>query len=79
MHTILISFLLPFFVVVVVVCTCILCLLPCHTRCSFIDVLSCTPTGVSEINYLTFLSDIRLILQLSNYYAIVLMFLLLCE
>ena len=23
-----------------VVCTCILCLLPCHTRCSFIDVLS---------------------------------------
>ena len=26
-----------------VVCTCILCLLPCHTRCSFIDVLSCTP------------------------------------
>ena len=36
-----------------VVCTCILCLLPCHTRCSFIDVLSCTPTGVSEINHLT--------------------------
>ena len=36
-----------------VVCTCILCLLPCLTRCSFIDVLSCTPTGVSEINYLT--------------------------
>ena len=35
-----------------VVCTCILCLLPCHTRCSFIDVLSCTPTGVSEINHL---------------------------
>ena len=34
-----------------VVCTCIL--LPCPTRCSFIDVLSCTPTGVSEINYLT--------------------------
>ena len=27
--------------------------LPCHTRCSFIDVLSCTPTGVSEINHLT--------------------------
>ena len=23
------------------------------TRCSFIDVLSCTPTGVSEINHLT--------------------------
>ena len=22
-------------------------------RCSFTDVLSCTPTGVSEINYLT--------------------------
>ncbi len=38
-----------------VVCTCILCLLPCHTRCSFIDVLSCTPTGVSEINHLTWL------------------------
>ena len=36
-----------------VVCTCILCLLLCHTRCSFIDVLSCTPTGVSEINHLT--------------------------
>ena len=36
-----------------VLCTCILCLLPCHTRCSFIDVLSCTPTGVSERNYLT--------------------------
>ena len=36
-----------------VVCTCILCLLPCLTRCSFIDVLSCTPTGVSEINHLT--------------------------
>ena len=35
-----------------VVCTCILCLLPCLTRCSFTDVLSCT-TGVSEINYLT--------------------------
>ena len=40
-----------------VVCTCILCLLSCHTRCSFIDVLSCTPTGVSEINYLTKLSQ----------------------
>ena len=39
-----------------VVCTCILCLLPCHTRCSFIDVLSCTPTGVSEINHLTWLA-----------------------
>ena len=36
-----------------VVCACILCLLPCHTRCSFIDVLSCTPTGVSETNQLT--------------------------
>ena len=36
-----------------VVCTCILCLLHCHTRSSFIDVLSCTPTGVSEINHLT--------------------------
>ena len=36
-----------------VVCTCILCLLPCLTRCSFTDVLSCTPTGVSEINHLT--------------------------
>ena len=35
-----------------VVCTCILCLLPCHTRCSFTDVLSCTRTGVSEINHL---------------------------
>ena len=35
------------------VCTCILCLVPCHTRCSFIDVLSCTPAGVSEINRLT--------------------------
>ena len=33
-----------------VVCTCILCLLPCHTRYSFTDVLSCTPTGVSETN-----------------------------
>ena len=32
---------------------CILCLLPCLTTCSFIDVLSCTPTGVSEINDLT--------------------------
>ena len=31
----------------------LVCLLPCHTRCSFIDVLSCTPTGVSEINYVT--------------------------
>ena len=41
-----------------VVCTCILCLLPCLTiveflaRCSFIDV-SGTPTGDSEIKYLT--------------------------
>ena len=33
-----------------VVYTCILCLLPCHTRYSFTDVLSCTPTGVSETN-----------------------------
>ena len=38
-----------------VACTCILCLLPCLTRCSFIDVLSCTPTGVSEINHFTWL------------------------
>ena len=38
-----------------VVSTCILCLLPCLTGCSFIDVLSCTPTGVSEINHLTWL------------------------
>ena len=38
---------------VFVVCTCILCLLSCLTRCSFTDVLSSTPTGVSEINYLT--------------------------
>ena len=44
-----------------VVCTCILCLLPCLTRRSFIDVISCTPTGVSEINYLTWL-DLLLIL-----------------
>ena len=36
-----------------VVCTCILCLLPCLTRCSFTDVLSCTTTGVSQINHLT--------------------------
>ena len=36
-----------------VVCTCILCLLPYLTRCSFTDVLSSTPTGVSEINHLT--------------------------
>ena len=36
-----------------VVCSCVLCLLPCHTRCSFTDVLSCTPSGVSEINHLT--------------------------
>ena len=35
------------------ICTCILCLLPCLTRCSFIDALSCIPTGVSEINYWT--------------------------
>ena len=35
------------------VCTCILCLLPCHTRCSITEVLSCTSTGVSEINHLT--------------------------
>ena len=39
-----------------VLCTCIvLCLPPCRTRCSFIDVHSCTPTGVSEINHLTWL------------------------
>ena len=25
----------------------------CRVRCSVIDVLSCTPTGVSEINHLT--------------------------
>ena len=31
----------------------LVCLLPCLTRCSFIDVLSCTSTGVSEINYVT--------------------------
>ena len=43
-----------------VVCTCILCLLPCHTRCSFIDVLSGTPTGVSEINHLTGLDFVDL-------------------
>ena len=36
-----------------VVCTCILCLLPCHIRWSFTYVLSCTPAGVSEINHLT--------------------------
>ena len=38
-----------------VVGTCILCLLSCLTRRSFIDVLSCVYrfTGVSEINYLT--------------------------
>ena len=35
-----------------VVCTCILCLLPCLTRCSSTDVLMGV-TGVSEINYLT--------------------------
>ena len=34
-----------------VVCTCILCFLPCLTICSFIDVLSCTTTGVSEIKF----------------------------
>ena len=51
MRTILFLFLLCLFLFVV--CTCILCLLPCLTRCSFVDVLSCTPTGVSEINYLT--------------------------
>ena len=42
-----------------VVCACNLCLLPCLTRCSFIDVLSCTPTGASEINYSTDLSRRR--------------------
>ena len=36
-----------------VVHTCISYLLPCLTRCFFIDVLSCTPTGVSEVNDLT--------------------------
>ena len=36
---------------------CIICLLPCLTRCSFIDVLSCTPTGVSEINHLTWVVE----------------------
>ena len=46
-----------------VVCICILCLLPCLTivkvvRCSFTDV-SRTPTRVSEINYLTWLDSIR--------------------
>ena len=41
------------------VCTCILCLLPCLTRYSFNDVLSCTPTGVSELNYLTWLGVSR--------------------
>ena len=40
-----------------VVFTCILCLLPCLTRYSVIDVLSSTPTGVSEINYLTCLEQ----------------------
>ena len=39
---------------VFVVCTCILCLLPCLAGCSFTDVLSCTPTGVSEINELNY-------------------------
>ena len=54
MRKILFLFLLPFvFCFFVFVCTCILCLLPCHTRCCFIDVLSCTPPGVSEINHLT--------------------------
>ena len=48
MRTILFCSCCPLFLFVV--CTCILCLLPCHTRCPFIDVLSCTPTGVSEIN-----------------------------
>ena len=39
MRTILFSFLLPF---VSFCCMHLnLCLLPCHTRCSFIDVLSC--------------------------------------
>ena len=45
------------FFVFVFVCACFLCLLPCLTivkfvRWSFTDV-SCTPTGISEINYLT--------------------------
>ena len=40
-----------------VVSTCILCLLPYHTRCSFMY-----PTGVSEINHLTWLvyNELRL-------------------
>ena len=37
-------------------------LLPCHTRCSFTDVLSCTPTGVSEINHLTWSYPSKVIL-----------------
>ena len=45
---------------VFLICICILCLLPCLTivkfvRCSFI-VFSCTPIGVSEINYMTYLT-----------------------
>ena len=51
MRTILFLLLLPF--VSFCCITCILCLLPCLTRCPFIDVLSCTPTVVSEINHLT--------------------------
>ena len=41
MRTTLFSFCCRLFLFVV--CTCILCLLPCHTKCSFINVLSCTP------------------------------------
>ena len=51
MRTIL--FLLLFVCFFAVVCTYILCLLPCLVRRSFSDVLSCTPTGISEINDLT--------------------------
>ena len=56
MRTILLL-LVSFLSVYDVVHICILCLLPCLTivkfvMCSFIDV-SCTPTGVSEISYLT--------------------------
>jgi len=35
-----------------VVCTCILCLLPCHSRCSFIDVLSCSFIDVLSLGFL---------------------------
>ena len=72
-----------FVFVFVAVCFFLLYALVFYFYCRVIpDVLSLMffhPTGVSEINHLTFLSDIRLILQLANYYAIVLMFLLLCQ